>query len=510
MIGPLSGNGPLYKQVYSAIKEAILSGEMPAGTLLPATRELVQVLHISRTTILNAYAELTAEGYVTGRVGSGTYVNGHIPGQMLQNSSLLAWKTGASAHADRNPSERVAAPSLRPASRPPIKAAPESIFCDFQCRHLSRDDFPFRVWYQLIAKHGPADFNQIPAPEGSVTLREAIAAHLLASRGVLCDVEQIMIVSGTQQCLDLAARLIVSPGDTVAIEEAHYSGAREAFQAAGARLQSVPLDREGICVKELANSSKRVRVKLVYVTPSHQMPTGATMSMIRRTQVIDWAERNDAYIVEDDYDGEYRYDGFSLPSIQGLSRGERVIYVGSFSRSISPTIRIGYLVAPPALIEKFRGVKRFAGGDSPLLIQEALAEFIGEGHFERYLRRARARNYRRRGVLLDAFAEHFGDSVEILGGDSGVHVLTRFVENESLDLSLLISRAFAGGVGVYPISPYLIRPSRRREILLGYGALREDVIKKGIRVLHSVFRDLTARVSPPFPPKMEMEEASIR
>jgi len=491
MIGPLSGKGPLYRQVYSAIREAILSGEMPSGTLLPATRELVQVLHISRTTLLNAYAELVAEGYATGRVGSGTYVNGHIPQRMLQ---APVWR-------QRNPSappksERNSIPTPVSISTARAKILPRLPFCDFQFDQLSREDFPFRVWYQLIAKHAPADFKQSSAPEGSLSLREAIAAHLMASRGVVCDVKQIIIVNGTQQCMDLAARLMLCANDTVAIEEAHYSGAREAFQATGARLLPVPLDAEGMCVKELADSSRRARIKLVYVTPSHQMPTGATMSMDRRTQLIEWAARNDAYIVEDDYDGEYRYDGLSLPSLQGLSQGERVIYIGSFSRSIYPTIRIGYLVAPPSLVGKFRDAKWLADRHSPLLIQEALAEFIGEGHFERYLRRARGRNYRRRAALIDAFAEHFGDSVEILGGDAGVHVLARFRDEASIDLSLLISRASAVGVGVYPVTPFFIRPMRRCELLLGYGALREEQIKEGIRLLHSVFLDLTARVFP--------------
>ena len=507
MIGSLSGTGPLYRQVYSAIRDAIVSGEMPTGTLLPTSRELVQVLGISRTTILNAYAELIAEGYASGRVGSGTYVCSQIPDRMFRSTGWRQSIPNDPSKAEPAPScpNGVAAP--KSISMPLDKGTPKSLFCDFQYKVISREDFPFRVWYQLLAKHAPADFNHTSAPEGSVSLREAIAVHLRASRGVVCDAKQIIIVNGTQQCLDLAARVLLCGNDVVAIEEAQYSGAREAFQAAGAKLLSVPLDAEGICVKELANSSKRATVRLVYVTPSHQMPTGATMSMTRRTQLIEWAARSDAYIVEDDYDGEYRYDSLSLPSLQGLSNGQRVIYVGSFSRSISPTIGIGYLVVPPSLIEKFRDAKWVAGRHSSLLIQEALAEFIGEGHFERYLRRARARNYRRRAALLAAFAEHFGDSAEILGGDAGVHVLMRFHDHESLDLRLLISRAYAVGVGVYPISPYLIRPSRRCEILLGYGALREDVIKAGIRLLHSVFRDLTVRVSPTFVPHLEMEKA---
>lgn len=484
MIGPLSGKGPLYRQVYSAIREAILSGEMPSGTLLPATRELVQVLHISRTTILNAYAELVAEGYATGRVGSGTYVNGHIPQRILQAPVSRQRNPSTHPKSERNP---VSTPTSISTAR--AKILPRLPFCDFQFDQLSREDFPFRVWYQLIAKHAPADFKQSSAPEGSLTLREAIAAHLVASRGVVCDAQQIIIVNGTQQCLDLAARVMLYANDTVAIEEAHYPGAREVFQSAGARILPVSLDADGMRVKELADNSKKAVIRLVYVTPSHQMPTGATMSVVRRTQLIEWAARNDAYIVEDDYDGEYRYDGLSLPSLQGLSHGERVIYIGSFSRSISPTIRIGYLVAPPSLVGKFRDAKWLADRHSPLLIQEALAEFIGEGHFERYLRRARGRNYRRRAALLDAFAEHFRDSVEILGGDAGVHVLARFRDEASLDLSLLISRASAVGVGVYPVTPYFIRPVRRCELLLGYGALREEQIKEGIHLLRSVFLD---------------------
>jgi len=494
MIGPLSGKGPLYRQIYSAIREAIISGELPSGTLLPATRELVQVLHISRTTILNAYAELVAEGYATGRVGSGTYVSGHFPGRMSQGRTLLAGKPSSRFGPQRNSFRRASVPAkITPISIAPVNLARKSLFCDFQCGHLSREDFPFRVWYRLIAKYAATDFNQHSAPEGNLSFREAIAAHLVGSRGVTCDANQIIALNGTQQGLDLAARLLLNSNDTVAIEEGHYSGAREVFRAAGARLLPIPLDGDGICVRNLAACSVRTRIRLVYVTPSHQMPTGAIMSMERRAQLLEWATRNDALILEDDYDSEYRYDGLPLQSLQGMSQGQRVIYVGSFSRSISPAIRMGYLVAPSLLAEKFRKAKWLTDRHSPLLIQQALAEFIGEGHFERYLRRARGRNCRRRAALLDAFTKYFGDSVEILGSDAGVHVLVRFRDASSLDIPLLISRVAAVGVGVYPVTSYFIKPTQRCELLLGYGALGEELIRGGIRLLHAAFLDLTVR-----------------
>jgi GntR family transcriptional regulator/MocR family aminotransferase len=466
---------------------------MPSGTLIPATRELVQVLGISRTTILNAYAELIAEGYVTGRVGSGTYVNGHVPDRIQQTSTLVIRESSTPAEPQRISAHHAVMPTPKttPISMLRERLVPKPLFCDFQWNRASLEDFPFRVWYQLIAKYAPTDFKQNPSPEGSLSLREAIAVHLAASRGVVCNAEQILIGNGTQHCLDLVARSMLNGNDTVGIEEAHYSGVRETFQAASARLLSVPVDDEGLRVDELAKISKKARTKLVYVTPSHQMPTGATMSMFRRTQLIEWAARNDAYVLEDDYDGEYRYDGLPLPSLQGLSRGERVIYIGSFSRSISPTIRIGYLVAPRSLLGKLRDTAHHTGRHCPLLLQESLAEFIGEGHFERYLRRARGRNLRRRAALLDAIMEHFGDLVQVVGAEAGVHVMMRFRDEVPIDLQRFISRAAATGVGIYPTSPYFIRPEQRSELLLGYGSLEESVIRKGIRVLHSVFLDLT-------------------
>jgi GntR family transcriptional regulator/MocR family aminotransferase len=367
----------------------------------------------------------------------------------------------------------------------------KSLFCDFQYDHPPTGDFPLRVWNKLIAKHGSVDFKQSSGPEGSLSLRKAIAAHLTASRGIVCDSDQIIIVNGTQQGLDLAARVLSNPNDTVAIEEAHYSGAREVFQAVGARLLPVPLDKDGMRVMDLAGSSKKGRITLVYVTPSHQMPTGAILSMERRTQLLEWAIRNDAYILEDDYDGEYRYDGLPLQSLQGMSQGQRVIYFGSFSRSISPTIRIGYIVAPPQLARKLQHAKWLTDRHSPLLIQEVLAEFINEGHFERHLRRVRGRNYRRRTALLEGFAEHFGDAVEILGRDAGVHVLARFHGAGSIDLPTLISRVAAVGVSVYPVTPFYLRPVQRCELLFGYGALREESIREGLCLFHSVFQELT-------------------
>jgi GntR family transcriptional regulator/MocR family aminotransferase len=492
MIGPLSGKGPLYKQVYSAIREAILSGKMPSGSMLPPTRELVQVLHISRTTILIAYAELVAEGYAIAQVGSGTFVSDHLPDRSLQSSPAIPCvpniqiRSGQRLSIALKTSETPKA--VIPSNRPVICPS-KSLFCDFHYNPLPTGDFPLRVWNKLVAKHGSVALKQDSGAEGSLSLRMAIAAHLMASRGIVCDSDQIIIVNGTQQGLDLTARVLLDPHDTVAIEEAHYLGARDVFQAVGARLLPVPLDQDGIRVMDLAGRPKKERITLVYVTPSHQMPTGAILSVERRTQLLDWAIQNEAYILEDDYDGEYRYDGLPLQSLRGMSQSERVIYFGSFSRSISSAIRIGFIVAPPQLIGKLRKAKWRTDRHSPLMTQEVLAEFINLGHFERHLRRMRGRNYRRRTALFEAFAEHFGDSVEIQGGDAGVHVLARFGGAGSIDISDLITRVAAVGIRVYPVAPFFLRAFHRFELLFGYAALPERLIREGIRQFHSAYQE---------------------
>ena len=273
------------------------------------------------------------------------------------------------------------------------------------------------------------------------------------------------------------------------MEEAHYCGARQVFSATGARLLPVRLDADGIRVNELIDHSKRAPIGMVYVTPSHQMPTGVILSYARRIQLVEWASQNNALILEDDFDGDYRYFGAPIQSLQGISGGKSVIHVGSFSRSISPTVRIGYLIAPPSLVSKFEEAKWFLDRNSPLLLQETLAMFIAEGHFERHLRRLRARNSRRRAALLDAIAHHFGESMEVLGGDSGIHILARFRDAKLLLAQRLIAKCATIGVTVYPAAPFFLDSDDRGEIILGYGALREEAIRDGIRLLKLAYLD---------------------
>ena len=466
--------GPLFRQVYLGLREAILSGAFSSGEKLPSTRDLAEQLGVSRTVALLAYDQLLAEGFAAGRSGSGTYVSSGI----TAHRSPLAGKSSR-LHLSRYGSSAAGAwPKMNfPQPRP------RALRFDFACGRSDLETFPFEMWRRILlrcTRKAPVAELDYGSASGSVALREAICAHLRRSRSVNCDASQVIVVNGSQQALDLIARVLIERGDRVAIEDPNYQGTREVLRAAGAHLLPLKLDRDGLNPVNLPASAR-----LAFVTPSHQFPTGAILPLPRRLELLEWAKRRNAVVVEDDYDGEFRYEGQPLESLQGLDREGRVLYIGTFSRTIFSALRIGYLVAPKRLVPAFTAAKWLCDRHTPTLEQETLAEFISSGMYERYLRRVRRKNAARRRALLDSIAKSLGDRVEVAGDGAGAHVvlwLRRGIREEKI-----ITRAASRGVAVYGISPYFLRRPSRPGILLGYSLMRESEIREGLRRLREAF-----------------------
>jgi len=465
---PLSrASEPLSRQIYAGLRRAILTGTLRSGERLPSTRDLAEQLRVSRTVVLLAYDQLLAEGFVLGRAGSGTYVADGLatarPKTVRDPAKLHLSRFGARA-------------------QNAVTDSPErSLPYDFSYRRSPVEGFPLDAWQRIllrrarkasVAKHeyGPA--------AGSLALRDAIAGHLRRSRAVVCDPSQLVIVNGSQQALDLAARVLLERGDRVVIEDPQYQGAREVLLAAGAKLHPVAVDAEGLDPSRLP-----ARARLAFVTPSHQFPTGTILPLARRFALLEWARRANAAVVEDDYDGEFFYENQPVESMQGLDTEGRVIYVGTFSRTVYPALRIGYLVAPPSLIDAFTNAKWLCDRHTATLEQETLAEFITSGAYERHLHRARRENAKRRAALMEAIDEHLGDRVTITGDRSGTHVVLWPRGRASEET--IIARAAAVGVGVYGISRYSI-VRRAPGLMLGFSRMPARDIREGIRRLARV------------------------
>ena len=470
LVIPLTPAGePLSRQIYTGLRRAILSGTLRSGERLPSTRDLAEQLRVSRTVVLLAYDQLLAEGFVLGRAGSGTYVAEELaaapPKSTREPAKLRLSRFGAVA---RNAATDFPERRLLP--------------YDFSYRRSPVEGFPLDAWQRILLRHArkaSVAKHEYGPPGGSGALREAIAAHLRRSRGVVCDPSQVVIVNGSQQALDLAARVLTERGDRVVIEDPQYQGAREIFRAAGARLHPVAVDADGLDPAKLP-----ARARLAFVTPSHQFPTGTILPLARRFALLEWARRANAAIIEDDYDGEFFYENQPVESMQGLDTDGRVIYAGTFSRTVFPALRIGYLVAPVSLVDAFTAAKWLCDRHTATLEQETLAEFITSGAYERHLHRARRENAKRRAALLDAIDEHLHDSVRVTGDRSGTHIVLWPRGRASEET--LIARAAAAGVGVYGISRYAMR-RHAPGLMLGYSRMTEGDIREGIRRLARVF-----------------------
>jgi GntR family transcriptional regulator / MocR family aminotransferase len=468
---PLSrGREPLSRQIYYWFRQAILRGTLDRREKLPSTRELADQLNVSRTAVVLAYELLLAEGFIQGRAGSGTYVSeGLVVRQPQTRASRAKVRLSRFGSAAEAAASNVNLPRERTAT----------VRYDFAYGRSDVEVFPFEMWRRLLLKHArkaPVRELDYGAAAGSVALREAIAAHLRRSRAVVCDSSQVLVVSGSQQALDLIARVLIERGDRVALEDPGYQGTREILRAAGARLVPVTVDRDGLDPSRLPEDAR-----FAFVTPSHQFPTGAILPLARRLALLDWARRNDAVIVEDDYDGEFRYEEQPLESLQGLDTDGRVIYIGTFSRTIFSALRIGYLVVPRSLVPAFTSAKWLCDRHTPTLEQETLADFITAGMYERHLRRVRRRNTARRDVLLEAIGKHLGNNVEVTGQGAGAHVV--LWPGRRISESAATEKAASRGVGIYGIASYFSTKPSRVGLMLGYSRMREVDIREGIRRL---------------------------
>jgi GntR family transcriptional regulator/MocR family aminotransferase len=471
---PLSKKGePLFRQVYLGLRQAILVGNFPAGDRLPSTRDLAEQLGISRTVVLLAYDQLLAEGFVVGRGGSGTYVSeglgGSVPEKRKRSARMRLSRFGSAA------ADAVAALDTPRRPSTPLRY-------DFAYGRSDIETFPFEMWRRMLLRHARMapvrEFDYGPA-SGSPVLREAICVHLRRSRAVVCDPSEVIVVNGSQQALDLVTRVLVERGDRVAIEDPHYNGTREVLRAAGAQLLPVPVDRDGLNPAKLPEHAS-----LVFVTPSHQFPTGAILPLARRLALLAWARRKNSVIVENDHDGEFHYEGRPLESMQGLDTEGRIVYIGTFSRTVFPALRIGYLIVPKSLATAFTAAKWLNDLHSATLEQQTLAEFISTGMYERHLRRLRRRNTARRDALLNAIHKYVGDRAELTGDGSGAHIV--LWPRKSISEDKIVAHAASRGVGVYGISHCFLTQPSRPGIILGYSRINEKELREGIRLLGGI------------------------
>jgi GntR family transcriptional regulator/MocR family aminotransferase len=474
----LDGEGALHRQAYRALRAAILERRLAAGARLPATRALARELGVSRNTVLAAYEQLVAEGYASARVGSGTTVCETLP----------ARPPAVPARPPRSRLPRLSGFGSRLAAGIPRGQASwslprEALPHDFRYGEPAYADLPLATWARLLGRRARRLSVRRLAyqpPGGAPELREALAGYLARARGVRATPEQVIVLRGSQQAIDLSLRLLVDPGDGVVLEEPHYTGFSFCAMAAGAKLAFVPVDAEGLRTDALDATDA---ARLAFVTPSHQYPAGGVMPLSRRLALLAWAERRGAFVFEDDYDGEFRHGGRPLECLQALDAAGRVLYAGTASKLLFPALRIGWLVAPAALAPAFEDAKALSDTGTATLEQLALADFIREGHLERHVRRMRGRLAARRAALLDALARELGGRAEPCGAEAGLHVLLRIPELAMREVRTLREACRRRGVGVYPAAPFYARPPRRAEVLLGYAALDEVAIREGVRRL---------------------------
>ncbi len=489
MLIKLDGEGPLTQRLYRGLRRAMLEGRLAAGTRLPSSRVLAEELSLSRNVVVIAFEQLMAEGYIESRVGSGTFVSPTLP-----DKALAPWRPRP--RADHAPgcielstgARRVQAIAPLPAPGTPLRG---KVTVDFRYGVPAIADFPQQLWARLMARRANALSMRTLGygrALGFQPLRQAIADYVTRARGVTTTASQVVIVNGAQQAFDLIARLLIDAGDRVVIEEPGYSAARQVFLAHGADIVAVPVDRQGLDVARLPREGP---VRLAYVTPSHQFPLGAILPLARRLELLHWAETMGAYIVEDDYDSEFRYGGRPVEAVQGLDRTGRVLYVGTFSKVLYPSLRIGYLVVPDALTRPLEGLKFLTDSQTSTFEQEVLTDFITGGHFERHLRRSRARNAARRATLLTALDETLGDDVTVSGESAGLHVVLWPRNLPVAQLDGVLRAALARGLGIYPVTPYYTRRPRRAGLMLGYACLTEQEIREGVAILADVLRAAT-------------------
>ncbi|MFC3552048.1 PLP-dependent aminotransferase family protein [Lysobacter cavernae] len=464
----LDGRGPLHAQLTRALKTAVFAGRVHQGARLPATRLLARELGVSRNTVLAAYEQLRAEGFVDGRVGSGSYVT--PPLQVVRpaaDAEPVLEPQSEFARRGRRYHDHLRIPGMR---IPGVRHA-------FQYGVPLTNPALTSAWARELAHAAAYTAPNYPKTQGLPALREAVCDYLGRRRGVQAVPDDVVIVDGTQQAVALTARVLLDPGDEVLLEEPHYAAMRETLQIHGARVRTLAVDDNGLCCEALPERAP----KLICVTPSHQFPSGAVLSLPRRLALLDYARQHRSWILEDDYDGEFRYDARPLAALRSLDEHGRVIYVGTFSKVMFPSLRLGYLVVPAGLRGDYVNAKWQDDFGSAGIEQAALARFIVDGGFERHLARTSKTLKERRAALLAALRAH-GDRLEVADSHAGMHLVVWLKNRSAAEGEAFIARARSLGLGLYPIAPYYLDPPDRAGLLLGYGGLSVAEINEAMKL----------------------------
>jgi GntR family transcriptional regulator / MocR family aminotransferase len=468
----LVGRKDLSGEIYQQIRRAVLDRRLRPGDSLPPGRELARTLAVSRATVTAAYERLAAEGFVTSRQGAGTFV-----------SELFSL-------AEREKTGRRSTGALQPRQIWQSIVLPPIVFdtpvrFDFRTGICDASLFPHRAWRRSVTwalRSGVPTAGVYEHPAGHLDLRVAIARQIGVSRGIRASADDVVITNGTQQALDILARVLLAPGDGIAVEDPGYGPPRQLFKALGIRVVGIPVDRQGLVVDALPRG-----IRAVYVTPSHQYPFSVTMTLPRRQALLAWADRNNAAIIEDDYDSEFRFGGRPLEPLQTLDAKGRVVYAGSFSKTMLPTLRLGFLVTPPSLRAALHKAKFVSDWHSSTLAQAALAHFIDEGAFARHVRRVSAIYRERHQILADAISRDFAEHLELIPSTSGLH-LTALARRMSADqIAEVARRAADRGVTVHILSRFAVGASPRAGVMLGYGAIPTARIEEGVHLLRACF-----------------------
>ncbi len=465
----LVGRKDLSGEIYRQIRRAILDRRLKPGDLLPAGRELARTLAVSRATVTVAYERLAAEGFVTSRQGAGTFVN--------ELATVGHEKTGRKSIGALQPRAIWQATMAVPGF--------ETVRFNFRSGLCDASLFPHNTWRRAVTRalrSGETSAGVYDHPAGHHDLRAAVARHIGISRGVEASADDIVITSGTQQALDVLARVLLAPGDSIAVEDPGYGPPWHLFKSLGLRVVGVPVDRDGLIVDALPRG-----VRAVYVTPSHQFPLSVAMSLPRRQALLAWAEHNNAAIVEDDYDSEFRFGGRPLEPLQTLDKSGRVIYVGSFSKTMLPTLRLGFLVTPPSLRDALHKAKFVSDWHSSIPAQAALARFIDEGEFARHVRRMSAIYRKRHQMLADIIARDFGEQLELIPSATGLHLTALAPKLPVERINDVARNAADRGVMVQVLMDFAVNGAPRTGLMLGYGAIPTADIEEGMSLLRTSF-----------------------
>ncbi|MHB1058468.1 MAG: MocR-like pyridoxine biosynthesis transcription factor PdxR [Rhodanobacter sp.] len=475
----LDGDGPQYAQLTRAMKAAILDGRMAAGSRLPPTRVLAHELELSRTTVLAAYEQLRAEGFIDARVGSGSYVATLQPGPALQ----------APAQAIDAPSSY--AQRARQVQNRGIAWTHSGLRYHMQYGVPTINPLLNTVWARELARAAAYTPAGGAGSQGLPALRQQICDYLARRRGVKALPENVLVVSGAQQAFSLAARVLLDEGDCVVLEEPHYFGAYQTLTAHGARVCGVRTDDDGLVCSELPAEPP----SLVCVTPSHQFPTCAVMSLARRLELLRYADAQQCWILEDDYDGEFRYDAHPLAALRSLDQADRVIYVGTFSKVLFGTLRLAYMVLPAALRGDFLTAKFLSDFSCPGFEQVALAHYMEDGGFERHLRVIRKELKARREELIKGLRRHAGERVEIVDSPAGMHVVVWLRDYDEARMAALLELAASRGLGMYTMAPHYLHPPSRQGLMLGYCGLSTGELREAMKLFGACLDDIDARTA---------------